>query len=81
MLVQVIVVPMLSGFSGKGVSKTTWLSALVAFGGMALLEQGGAPAGIGDVWNLLSALFFGIQASHVQAQTAFAGIALRMTLS
>lgn len=59
--VQVIVVPILCGLSGRGVKPATWLSALVAFGGMGLLEHGGAPAGVGDLLSLLSALFFGIQ--------------------
>ena len=61
---QVLVVPILAGLSGRGVKPLTWASCIVALVGVGLLEQGGAPPGIGDVWNLLSALFFGLQVSH-----------------
>ena len=39
---QVIVVPLLCGFTGRGVKPITWASAAVAFLGMGLLEGGGA---------------------------------------
>lgn len=54
-------VPILAGLSGRGVKPLTWASCIVALLGVGLLEQGGAPPGVGDVWNLLSALFFGLQ--------------------
>ncbi|KAA6429417.1 MAG: hypothetical protein FRX49_00811 [Trebouxia sp. A1-2] len=57
----VLVVPILAGLSGRGVKPLTWASCIVALVGVGLLEQGGAPPGVGDVWNLLSALFFGLQ--------------------
>ncbi|KAL3162993.1 hypothetical protein ABBQ32_009425 [Trebouxia sp. C0010 RCD-2024] len=57
----VLVVPILAGLSGRGVKPLTWASCIVALLGVGLLEQGGAPPGVGDVWNLLSALFFGLQ--------------------
>ena len=63
MHVQVIVVPLLAGLSGRGIKALTWASAIVALVGVGLLEQGGAPPSVGDVWSLLSAIFFGIQAS------------------
>ena len=58
---QVLVVPLLAGISGRGVKPLTWASCVIALVGVGLLEQGGAPPGIGDVWNLLSAVFFGLQ--------------------
>lgn len=59
--------PILAGMSGRGVKPLTWASCVVALVGVGLLEQGGAPPGIGDLWNLLSALFFGLQVGlHLQ---------------
>ena len=66
---QVLVVPILAGLSGRGVKPLTWASCIVALLGVGLLEQGGAPPGVGDVWNLLSALFFGLQVSQVLPDT------------
>lgn len=60
-----LVVPILAGLSGRGVKPLTWASCIVALVGVGLLEQGGAPPGVGDIWNLLSALFFGLQVSCV----------------
>lgn len=62
-------VPILAGLSGRGVKPLTWASCIVALLGVGLLEQGGAPPGVGDVWNLLSALFFGLQVSQVLPDT------------
>lgn len=39
---QVIVVPLLCGLTGRGVKPVTWASAAIAFLGMGLLEGGGA---------------------------------------
>ena len=61
---QVIVVPVLCGLTGRGVKNVTWGAAACAFLGMGLLEQGGgAPVGSGDFWNIVSALAFGVQVS------------------
>ncbi|PSC70106.1 hypothetical protein C2E20_6446 [Micractinium conductrix] len=57
----VLVVPLLAGMSGKGVSPVTWASCLAALVGVGLLEQSGAAPGIGDAWSMLSAVAFGIQ--------------------
>ncbi len=62
--VQVLAVPLLAGSSfgdSRGIPLVTWLSALGAIVGVSLLEQSGAAPGIGDVWSLLSAIFFGVQ--------------------
>jgi hypothetical protein len=55
------VVPFLAGVTGKGVSAVTWASCVAALVGVGLLEQGGAPPGIGDIWSFLSAVAFGVQ--------------------
>ncbi len=59
----VLVVPFLAGISGRGVSPVTWASCLAAMTGVGLLEQSGAAPGVGDVWSLVSAVFFGVQVS------------------
>lgn len=41
--------------------------------GTLLLEQGGgSPPGLGDVWSLLSAIFFGVQVSLIQTCVCYA---------
>ena len=58
-------VPILAGVSGKAhVKPLTYVSALMALAGVGLLvEKGGViMPGAGDMWSLLSAVFFGIQA-------------------
>lgn len=57
----VILVPILVGATGRGVSKTTWGAAGLALVGTGLLESGGSAASIGDAYNLLSAACFAIQ--------------------
>lgn len=57
----VIIVPILAGLSGRGVQPLTWFSAVAALIGMSLLEGGGAPPCVGDVWSFLSAIAFGVQ--------------------
>ena len=63
-MAQVLVVPILAGASGKAhVKPLTYVSALMALAGVGLLvEKGGViMPGAGDLWSLLSAVFFGIQ--------------------
>lgn len=63
-MAQVLVVPILAGASGKAhVKPLTYVSALMALAGVGLLvEKGGViMPGAGDMWSLLSAVFFGIQ--------------------
>ncbi|KAK9816221.1 hypothetical protein WJX74_001240 [Apatococcus lobatus] len=58
----VLVVPLLSGLSGKGIRRTTIISGLVALVGVGLLESGGSASfDTGDLWNFASAIAFGIQ--------------------
>lgn len=58
---QVLIVPLLAGFFGKGVKPFVWLSVLAAFVGVGLLEHSGTEFGVGDIWSFASAVFFGIQ--------------------
>ena len=63
-LSQVLAVPLLAGSrlgDSRGIKLVTWFSAVGAILGVSLLEQSGSAPGIGDVWSLASALFFGIQ--------------------
>jgi len=61
----VLAVPFLASSrlgDGRPVKWTVWVSALVALAGVSLLEEGGgSPPGVGDLWSLASAIFFGIQ--------------------
>ena len=67
------VVPLLAGMSGKGVSLVTWASCLAALVGVGLLEQGGAPPGVGDVWSMLSAVAFGLQVFRTEHHARILG--------
>ena len=62
--VQVLVVPLLAGATGKAdVKPLTYVSALMALAGVGLLvERGGViMPNPGDAWSFASAVFFGIQ--------------------
>lgn len=83
-MLQVLAVPFLASSrlgDGRPVKWTVWVSALVALAGVSLLEEGGgSPPGVGDLWSLASAIFFGIQIFRTEkcaccARTAPAWIA------
>lgn len=58
----VILVPVLAGLAGRGISMQTWTAAGLALLGTGLLEEGGGSVpGIGDALNLLSAALFAVQ--------------------
>jgi drug/metabolite transporter (DMT)-like permease len=61
----VLAVPFLAGSKlgdQRQIKPVIWLSAFGALGGVSLLENGGgSPPGLGDLWSLLSAIFFGVQ--------------------
>lgn len=63
-------VPFLAGSKlgdQRQIKPVIWLSAFGALGGVSLLENGGgSPPGLGDLWSLLSAIFFGVQVSVVR---------------
>ncbi|XP_020092404.1 uncharacterized protein LOC109712958 isoform X2 [Ananas comosus] len=56
----VIVVPLMDGMLGAAVPALTWCGAIVSLLGVAMLECVGSPPCVGDVLNILSAVFFGI---------------------
>ena len=61
---QVLVVPLLAGATGKAdVKPLTYVSALMALAGVGLLvEKGGViMPNSGDLWSFASAVFFGVQ--------------------
>ncbi|KAK3263298.1 hypothetical protein CYMTET_27888 [Cymbomonas tetramitiformis] len=66
---MVIVVPMLAGLYGAKIKKSTWVAALLALLGVGLLETGGEPPAVGDLWMLLSAVLFGV---HIFRSEAYA---------
>lgn len=74
------VVPLLAGMSGKGVSLVTWASCVAALVGVGLLEQGGAPPGVGDVWSMLSAVAFGLQVFRTEHHARILGNGNNMSL-
>ncbi|KAL0912149.1 hypothetical protein M5K25_018102 [Dendrobium thyrsiflorum] len=55
----IIVVPFIDGIFGATVPAMTWSGALLSLVGVAMIEYGGSPC-VGDILNLLSAVFFGI---------------------
>lgn len=57
----VLTVPLLAGLTGHKIKKTTWVAVIGSILGVSLLENSGSPPGIGDLWSLLSAFFFGVQ--------------------
>ncbi|XP_077241074.1 uncharacterized protein LOC143881707 [Tasmannia lanceolata] len=68
----VIVVPLIDGMFGARVPALTWFGALISLAGVALLESSGSPPSVGDVLNILSAVFFGIhmlRTEHISRST------------
>lgn len=76
----VLVVPLLAGMSGRGVSLVTWGSCLAALVGVGLLEQGGAAPGIGDVWSMLSAVAFALQIFRTEHHARILGSGHNLSL-
>lgn len=71
-LFTVILVPLLDGMLGATVPTYTWFGALVSLLGVGMLESSGSPPCIGDLWNFLSAVFFGIhmlRTEHISRNT------------
>ncbi|XP_057445450.1 uncharacterized protein LOC130737651 isoform X2 [Lotus japonicus] len=56
----VIVVPLLDGMLGAVVPAITWFGALMSIVGVGMLETSGSSPSVGDLLNILSAVFFGI---------------------
>ncbi|KAJ8437833.1 hypothetical protein Cgig2_000387 [Carnegiea gigantea] len=58
--INVIVVPVLDGMFGAVVPPLTWFGAVLSVAGVAMLESSGSPPCVGDLFNFLGAIFFGI---------------------
>ncbi|KAJ3672924.1 hypothetical protein LUZ60_006298 [Juncus effusus] len=56
----VIVVPLIDGITGATIPPLIWFGSIASLFGVAFLESSGSPPCVGDVLNILSALFFGI---------------------
>ncbi|XP_021727287.1 uncharacterized protein LOC110694423 isoform X2 [Chenopodium quinoa] len=59
-ILTVIVVPLLDGMLGSVIPPLTWFGAIMSVVGVAMLESTGSPPDVGDLFNFLSAVFFGI---------------------
>lgn len=58
----VVIVPLLAGFFGTAkLRRMTWISVIAALVGVMLLEESGSAPTLGDMWNFLSAVLFGVQ--------------------
>ncbi|CAI9296881.1 unnamed protein product [Lactuca saligna] len=68
----VIVVPLIDGILGAVIPARTWFGALMSIIGVGMLECSGSSPCIGDLFNFLSALFFGIhmlRTEHISRKT------------
>ncbi|KAL5697412.1 hypothetical protein ACHQM5_030729 [Ranunculus cassubicifolius] len=71
-LFTVIIVPLIDGMLGATVPVYTWFGALMSLIGVGMLETSGSPPCIGDLWNFLGAVFFGIhmlRTEHISRNT------------
>ncbi|KAG8388031.1 hypothetical protein BUALT_Bualt02G0082900 [Buddleja alternifolia] len=71
-LFTVIVIPMLESMLGEVVPARTWFGILMSVIGICMLECSGSPPNIGDLFNFLSAVFFGIhtlRTEHISRTT------------
>jgi drug/metabolite transporter (DMT)-like permease len=58
--VSVVLVPVIAGLIGRRVGASAWLSALLAFVGVALLSYDGAAPNRGDVFTIVTAVTYAI---------------------
>ncbi|XP_059448652.1 uncharacterized protein LOC132179877 isoform X2 [Corylus avellana] len=68
----IVVVPLLDGMLGAKIPPLIWFGALMSIVGVALLESSGSPPSVGDLWNFLSAVFFGVhmlRTEHISRST------------
>ncbi|KAH6801778.1 hypothetical protein C2S51_033224 [Perilla frutescens var. frutescens] len=71
-LFTVIVIPLLESMLGEIVPARTWFGILMSVVGISMLECSGSPPNIGDLFNFLSAIFFGIhtlRTEHISRTT------------
>ncbi|KAL2478897.1 uncharacterized protein Fot_47911 [Forsythia ovata] len=71
-LFTVIVIPLLESMLGAIVPARTWFGIFMSVVGIAMFECSGSPPNIGDLFNFLSAIFFGIhtlRTEHVSRST------------
>ncbi|KAL3818615.1 hypothetical protein ACJIZ3_004520 [Penstemon smallii] len=71
-LFTVIVIPLLESILGEIIPARTWFGILMSVLGIFMLESSGSPPNIGDLFNFLSAIFFGIhtlRTEHISRTT------------
>ncbi|CAA3029488.1 uncharacterized protein LOC111401417 [Olea europaea subsp. europaea] len=71
-LFTVIVIPLLESMFGAIVPARTWFGIFMSVVGIAMFECSGSPPNIGDLFNFLSAIFFGIhtlRTEHISRTT------------
>ncbi|KAK6127741.1 hypothetical protein DH2020_038517 [Rehmannia glutinosa] len=71
-LFTVIVIPVLESMLGELVPARTWFGILMSVLGISMLECSGSPPNIGDLFNFISAIFFGIhtlRTEHISRTT------------
>lgn len=71
-LFTVIVIPLLQSMLGAIVPARTWFGIFMSVVGIAMLECSGSPPNIGDLFNFLSAISFGIhtlRTEHISRTT------------
>ncbi|CAI9753608.1 unnamed protein product [Fraxinus pennsylvanica] len=71
-LFTVIVIPLLESMLGAIVPARTWFGIFMSVVGIAMLECSGSPPNIGDLFNFLSAIFFGVhtlRTEHISRTT------------
>ncbi|KAK1262899.1 hypothetical protein QJS04_geneDACA011911 [Acorus gramineus] len=68
----VIAVPLIDGLFGAKVPALTWFGAFASLIGVAMLESSGSPPTVGDLLNIMGAVFFGIhmlRTEHISRTT------------
>jgi drug/metabolite transporter (DMT)-like permease len=68
--IMVLIVPVLVGLSGRKVANSTWIGAIVALFGVALLTTSDSTPNYGDGLCVLSALLFGIHKWRSETATS-----------
>jgi drug/metabolite transporter (DMT)-like permease len=65
----VIGVPLLARILGHQIGKLLWVAAAIALVGVGLLSYDGSPPNLGDIWTLVTALFYTVYIWRVEAHT------------
>lgn len=76
-----IVTPLLAVLlGGARLKRRVWAAVLAAMVGVALLEDSGAPASVGDMWSLASAMLFAMQIWRAECWSKRLGVKLALPI-